>query len=746
MYSFTWAGNFKKAVVWYPHAVAVLKRLLVLGVAAHSETPIAGVSIMLRTSPPHVHIVALTGLFLIRSETPQVDESKHHHSGYTGIRRFEGNDGDKLAVTRFGLYGFYETQIRDVSDRLSGFQDFADGRNASSEYFSNKSFFVQFSGRGELGFSAYSSDFSISMLDGALKVVSSMVLKHQERVTQRYAEKGWFNRGYDAFDYALTGSSPSGEFVAGNYLSRNSPLHGYTEAYNTASAIVKMRGDTVARAISFDMANNYDYDLRVTPGGAKRADPSLIFKSISQGPDDVLAFWVSDSWVECIAEDDDYIYIGGAFMGMCEYGVKGGELFSFVEIEQDISKTYLDDPHGHNLSGRPYKYRGKNLAGVEVEVVGGEIRPRIGGGRRDHPSLSVSLKTEHTGVDCHSPASSGLHSGFLSGYSGGGQLTYFVNDQLGSIVKLTKDLEVVEARNILSDKLNEDSEFNIINGATQAIILSGGSLFQFMENGVAGEFVPTEPQPDIRNPKFSAIAKWNTSLTELQSYKILGKNVSLQIHDAVLHTNGLMYVVGSVVRDGSINAAAFAVDNSLGIVKSKVYFLGNSEKTPGHSSIFRSLFESITITAKTGQTVATCVGIGYNGEYNGALLLQVDIESLDVVGSVISWGYNFAQLTSVVTTDTDTVAVGTAFDSVTGAGASLLSVGNDVSALPKGKVTGLESSGVVPVTVLAEAIGISEITTGLAGLCTTDYMREVTQDETFTAEQVDHTNVGGEFS
>ena len=106
MYSFTWAGNFQKAVVWYPHAVGVLKRLLVLGVAAHSETPIAGVSIMLRTAPPHIHIqAAALGSFRIRSEDPQVSESEHHHSGYMGIRKFEVNDSP--VVTHFNLYGFY---------------------------------------------------------------------------------------------------------------------------------------------------------------------------------------------------------------------------------------------------------------------------------------------------------------------------------------------------------------------------------------------------------------------------------------------------------------------------------------------------------------------------------------------------------------------------------------------------------------------------------------------------------------
>lgn len=58
MASWTWEGDFAAAAAWYPMAVTELKSMQRLGLHVRTMNPQAGVSIMLQTTPFHIHIKA----------------------------------------------------------------------------------------------------------------------------------------------------------------------------------------------------------------------------------------------------------------------------------------------------------------------------------------------------------------------------------------------------------------------------------------------------------------------------------------------------------------------------------------------------------------------------------------------------------------------------------------------------------------------------------------------------------------
>jgi len=694
----------------------------------------------MRTAPPHIHIAAgrPIGEIYIRTEETLVSEAQHHHSGFNKVLKFKDVD-DKYS---YKMYGFYEDTIKEVVVNSSVFVQYIGDVTGLSAYAGFKSRFGGYFATPETGFGAYSSDFAVSTVNEDFEATKAIVFKRQETITQKIVDKNWEHRDYDSFDYSIMDATPNGTFMVGNYLSRNAMLPKHDDAYHRASALLKVQGDSVVKAISFDQQNNYEYGSYYHQGSGKwYADYSNIFKTINQGPLDDFAFWVNGSWLESLLETDSHIFVGGELMGAGEYGLKEGKAYSFVEIEQDIPP----DSHSiygaiHNTQDLPYKYTGINTAGEEVAVTGGIIRPRIHPDNRD-ASLAVSLKDSHHYTECYGDAAStiatsGVHSGFHNGYTSNSIDVVQLSRQLGAVIKFDKSLAVVIAQLLVPVSNPFDSDLSL--GRTRTIVPMGGSVFQVMNGHYS---VQVDYSPKV----FTSVAKWNEALTELEMCKTIGNAINFMANDTVEH-DGLLYLVGSAVHSAATNAVVVVMDSDLTVVHAKICYVEDHKKYPNYSGEFRSLLEGITINVIKGRPMLTCTGTYTNGYPQGGIVTTLDItDDWKVIDTKLTNNRDITDLVSVVATETDIVGVGTAYDKATGAGGATIRLDIDGATHVDADAENMEELGIFSGDVTLIEVPLTVEDTPATGLNITEYVRSIVADETFTTSTVSHANVGGEF-
>jgi len=63
--SYTFDGDAGVAAQWYPLAVTEQKSMQRIGIQSRAYSPVSGVEIVIRTTPPHIHIKAGGGVWVL---------------------------------------------------------------------------------------------------------------------------------------------------------------------------------------------------------------------------------------------------------------------------------------------------------------------------------------------------------------------------------------------------------------------------------------------------------------------------------------------------------------------------------------------------------------------------------------------------------------------------------------------------------------------------------------------------------